>query len=105
MKLAEIHFTRSNASVNNFFRALKDQNWGAVGIESAELLDIGLEQDLAKELEPYKSFLVKQLLTDIDQDRHFRVRAVLAVLRNLNVTWPELSIIERASFDLLPNNR
>lgn len=105
MKLAEINFTRSNASVNNFFRALKDQIWGAVGIESAELLDIGFEQDLAKELEPYKPFLVKQLLTDIDQDRHFRVRAVLAVLRNLNVTWPELSVIERASFDLLPNNR
>lgn len=105
MKLAEIHFTRSNAAVSNFFRALKDQNWGAVGTESAELLDIGVEQDLAKELEPYKTFLVKQLLTDIKQDRHFRVRAVLAVLRNFNVTWPEMQTVERASFDLLPNNR
>jgi hypothetical protein len=93
MKLAEIHFTRSNAAVSNFFRALKTQHWGAVGVESAELLDIGIEQDLAKELEPYKPFLVKQLLTDIDQDRHFRVRAVLAVLRHFNVTWPELAII------------
>jgi len=105
MKLAEIYFTRSNTAASNFFRALKDQNWGAIGIESAELLDIGVEQDLAKELDPYKPFLVKQMLSDIKQDRHFRVRAVLAGLRNLNVTWPELAIIERASFDLLPNNR
>lgn len=105
MKLAEIYLNRTNTAIRDFFRALKDQNWGAVGIESAELLDIGLEQDLAKELEPYKPFLIKQMLIDLKQDRHFRLRAVLAVLRNLNVTWPELSIIEHSSFDLLPNNR
>lgn len=105
MKLSEIHFTRSNTAISNFFRALDNQHWGEVGTQSAELLDLGIEQDLARKLELYKPFLVKQLLSDINQDRHFRVRAVLAVLRNLNVTWPELSIIERASFDLLPNNR
>lgn len=105
MKLDEISYGRIPSAVTEFFASLDDDDWKKLGYDSAELLDIGYEADLSVDIEPYRTFILKNLLIDIRSDRHFRLRAILAVLRNFNVTWPELAIIERASFDLLPNNR
>lgn len=105
MKLCEISYNRIPSAVTEFFSSLEDDDWKKLGYNTAELLNIGYESDLSDKIEPYKTFILKNLLTDLRSDRHFRLRAILAVLRNFNVNWPEMSVIEKASFDMLPNQR
>ena len=105
MKLSEISYDRIPPAVAEFFSSLENDDWKKLGYDTAELLDIGYEADLSVKIEPYKNFIVKHMLIDLDRDRHFRLRAVLAVLRNFNVDWHEMATIEKATFDLLPNQR
>jgi hypothetical protein len=105
MKLYEISYDRIPSAVTEFFSSLENDDWKKLGYDTAELLDIGYEADLSEKIEPYKIFIIKNMLIDLRSDRHFRLRAVLAVLRNFNVNWPDMSVIEKASFDLLPNQR
>jgi hypothetical protein len=105
MKLCEISYNRIPSAVTEFFSSLENDDWKKLGYDTAELLDIGYEADLSEKIEPYKTFIVKNMLNDLDHDRHFRLRAVLAVLRNFNINWREMAVIEKASFDLLPNQR
>jgi len=105
MKLSEISYDRIPSAVAEFFSSLENDDFKKLGYDAAELLDIGYEADLSAKIEPYKTFIVKNILVDLNHDRHFRLRAILAVLRNFNVDWHEMSVIEKASFDLLPNQR
>ena len=105
MKLSEISYDRIPSAVTEFFSSLENDDWKKLGYDAAELLDIGYEADLSAKIDPYKTFIVKHMLIDLDHDRHFRLRAILAVLRHFNVNWREMTVIEKASFDLLPNQR
>lgn len=89
--------------VRKFLLAVAIEDWIDVAIASDDMLYFNIEVDLSDRIEPHRDFFIKNFLIDIKHERSRRIRAILAVLRNLNVAWPEMSIIERASFDMDDN--
>ncbi len=86
-------------------QCLNDNNMSAVRATLLELLDIGYSGNHAKELEPYKTQLIRMLLEFFKNESYHLTDALAWQLSELGVTWLELTTIRRSTQHILNRSK